>query len=311
MVMNITLHQLQLFIRLAETGSVSLAAERMHITQPAASQQLKKLQESFSVALTEQIGKKIHITAFGQRILDLALEVEERVQALERLSRPHQGALSGRLRLAIVSTAEYVMPFFLGDFLKANPGVELSLDVTNKAGVLADLEQNEADLALVSVLPGRPKVESFPLMENALFLVGNRDRSFSRKPYAKDIFSELPLIYREQGSATRLMMEQFFERKRVQTLKKIELTSNEAVKQAVMAGLGFSIMPLVGIRHELQQQQVQLIPVKGLPLKTTWQLIWLPQKQLPPVALAFLTYLEANRAALVNKHFSWMQGYLK
>jgi DNA-binding transcriptional LysR family regulator len=308
--MNYTFHQLRIFIRVAETGSISDAAESLHITQPAASQQLKKLQEQFDIPLLETVGRSVHLTEFGRQLLQIAREIEEKMVLLDKKTTLYRGGLSGRLRIAIVSTGEYVMPYFLEGFLKDNPDVELTLDVTNKAGVLRDLEQNEADLALVTVLPSRPKMDELVLMDNHLYLVGNTARVFSPKPYSKELFLDLPLIYREAGSATRFVMEEFFEKKQIRTIKKIELSSNEAVKQAVMAGLGYSIMPLVGLKNELLQRQVQLIPVKGLPVKTAWRLIWHAQKQLPSVALSFLEYLTEHRHHLADRHFSWMSALI-
>jgi LysR family transcriptional regulator, low CO2-responsive transcriptional regulator len=146
-------------------------------------------------------------------------------------------------------------------------------------------------------------------MQNKLFLVGNNDRKFKVKTYDKKIFDELPLIYREKGSGTRMVMEKFLERNQILVKKKMELTSNEAVKQAVIAGLGYSIMPLIGIRSELLNQDLQIIPVKGFPIKSTWHLIWVKNKRFSPIAGAFLDYISKEKTNIIHEKFDWFESY--
>ena len=201
------------------------------------------------------------------------------------------------------------MPYFLTGFLQQHQGVELTMDVTNKAKVIKSLENNEVDFALVSVLPEKLNVEEEVLLENKLYLIGNRDQSFPNASYPKTIFNELPLIFREAGSGTRFVMESFFEKSNIRAEKKMELTSNEAVKQAVMAGLGFSVMPLIGVHTELLAGNLQIIPVAGLPVTSTWRLIWLKSKTLSPVAQAFLNDVKSRKQEVLEKSFSWMQEF--
>jgi DNA-binding transcriptional LysR family regulator len=202
-----------------------------------------------------------------------------------------------------------VMPYFLADFLKEHPGLELLMDVTNKSKVIESIEKNEVDLAMVSIPPTSLQVEKFDLMENKLYLVGNMDLKFKKGMDSIALFKELPLIFREQGSGTRQVMEHFIDRQNIVVLKKIELTSNEAVKQAVLAGLGYSIMPLIGIKNELLHKELQIIPIKGLPIKTKWSLIWLKGKKHSPVSEAFLSHIKKERANIVADRFSWYEQY--
>eukprot|EP01137_Pigoraptor_chileana_P012026 Opistho-2@63804 len=146
-------------------------------------------------------------------------------------------------------------------------------------------------------------------MQNKLFLVGNTQESFINKNYEKDIFETLPLIYREKGSGTRHTMEKYVEENKVSVRKKMELTSNEAVKQAVIAGLGYSIMPLIGIKNELLNGDLQIIPVNGLPIITTWHLIWLKGKNFSPVAKAFLNYLQEEKTKIIHDKFNWFEKF--
>jgi DNA-binding transcriptional LysR family regulator len=140
-------------------------------------------------------------------------------------------------------------------------------------------------------------------------LVGNGQQKFKKGISAKEIFKDLPLIFREKGSGTRQTMESFFIKNNIEVLKKMELTSNEAVKQALVAGLGYSIMPLIGIKNELHANELQIIPIKGLPIKTTWCLIWLKGKKHSPVSLAFMDYLKKEKAKIVHEKFNWYEQY--
>ncbi len=307
--MNYTLHQLQIFLKIVQTQSVTKASQELHLTQPAVSIQLKNFQHQFEIPLTEVVGRKIYITDFGKEIAQAAENILDHVAAIDHKTLRYKGQLAGRLKLSVVSTGKYVMPFFLADFMKNHEGIELLMDVTNKSKVVESLENNEVDFALVSILPTTLHIEKLDLLKNKLYLVGNSSRSMKKGLNAADLFKELPLIFREKGSGTRQTMEHFIERKQLLVLKKMELTSNEAVKQALLAGLGFSIMPLIGIRNELQQQQLQIIPIKGLPITTTWSLIWLKGKKHSPVAAAFLSYLRKEKAGIVQEKFSWYERY--
>ncbi len=307
--MNYTLHQLQVFLKVTQVESITKAAEELHLTQPAVSIQLKNFQDQFDVPLTEVVGRKLYVTDFGAEIARAAQDILDKVNAINFKTVAFKGQLSGRLKISVVSTGKYVMPYFLTDFLKANPSVELLLDVTNKSKVIDDLEKNTVDFSLVSVLPQHLQIERIELLQNKLFMVGNSDQKFKSKVYDKKIFELLPLIYREQGSGTRYVMEKFIQRNNLPVRKKMELTSNEAVKQAVIAGLGYSIMPLIGIKNELQNGTLQIIPVKGFPIKSIWNLIWIKGKNFSPVAKALLTHLKAEKAKIVKERFEWYEAY--
>lgn len=308
--MNYTLHQLQIFLKITQTKSITQAAEELHLTQPAVSIQLRNFQHQFDIPLTEIVGRKIYITDFGKEIALAAEEILNQVQAINLKTMEYKGQLVGRLKLSIVSTGKYVMPYFLSGFMKEHPGVQLQMDVTNKSRVIESLQNNEVDFSLVSILPPSMNVDKLELMQNKLFLVGNAATRFQRKSNDKSIFEELPLIYREEGSGTRMSMELFIERNRIAAVKKIELTSNEAVKQAVIAGLGYSIMPLIGIKNELNAGILKIIPVKGLPISTKWSLIWLSGKMFSPIAKAYLDYVRKTKKEIIEERFSWYEQYL-
>lgn len=307
--MNYTLNQLQIFLRIAQTKSVTKAAEELHLSQPAVSIQLKNFQAQFDIALTEVIGRNIYITDFGKEIAQAAEAILDQVNAINHKMHAYKGDLIGRLKISVVSTGKYVMPYFLSGFTRENPGVELVMDVTNKSKVIESLEQNMVDFSLVSILPNTLNVEQIDLLPNKLYLVGNRERVFNKTRNSNDLFKELPLIYREKGSGTGQTMQNFIQKNNIPVQKKMELTSNEAVKQAVLAGLGYSIMPLIGIKNELKNKELQIIPMKGLPIKTVWSLIWLKGKKHSHVATALLNYIIQEKKNIIQNSFNWYEDY--
>lgn len=307
--MNYTLNQLQIFLKVVKTQSVTKASEELHLTQPAVSIQLKKFQDQFEIPLTEVVGRKIYITDFGHEIAEAAENIITQVYAINFKTSAFKGQLTGRLKISVVSTGKYIMPFFLADFIKQHSGIELLMDVTNKSKVVESMENNEIDFALVSILPTTLNIEQLDLLQNKLFLVGKPNAELKKNMDIKDLFKDLPLIFREKGSGTRLIMEQFIEHNDIAVLKKMELTSNEAVKQALLAGLGYSIMPLIGIKNELHNKELELIPVQGLPITTTWSLIWLKEKKLNPVSSQFLKYIVKEKNDIVHNKFRWYEQY--
>ncbi len=209
----------------------------------------------------------------------------------------------------VVSTGKYVVPYFLTDFLKLHPGVELRLDVTNKSKVIDDILKNEVDFSMVSLLPDIENIDNLELLQNKLYFVTGSNDLITNKEYNISILKDLPILFREQGSGTRTTMEKFFESHGIQLKNKIELTSNEAVKQAIIAGIGNSVMPLIGIKSELMNGTLKVIPIKGFPITTNWQLIWSKNKKFSPVAKAFLEYLQQEKFTIIQKYFSWFEEY--
>jgi len=307
--MNYTLHQLKVFLKVAEHESITRASEDLFLTQPAVSIQLKKLQEQFSIPLTEVVGRQLYVTDFGKEIVVAAERILNEVDAINYKTIQYKNQLGGRLKISVASTGKYVMPYFLSDFMGLHKGVDLVMDVTNKTFVVKSLEQNEVDFALVSVIPDQLKTESLPLLKNKLFLVGSPKLKERGKVSKKKLFENFPLLFREPGSATRNAMERFITANDLPILKKVELTSNEAIKQAVIAGLGYTVMPLIGIKNELKNGDIEIIPYKGLPITTQWNLIWLKSKNLSPVASAFRSYLEKEKGRIIETTFGWYEDY--
>ncbi|MCH7396466.1 LysR family transcriptional regulator [Belliella sp. DSM 107340] len=302
--MNYTLHQLLVFKKVVETGSITKAAEQLHLTQPAVSIQLKNFQDQFDIPLTEVLGRKVQITEFGFEIAELAKNILNQVQEIDSKTMAFKGELIGRLKIAVVSTGKYVMPYFLADFMRLHKSIELNMDVTNKSKVVESLEKNEVDFALLSILPKDLNLEYLDLLDNELYLVGNASSKIGQKNIPEQVINEMPLIFREAGSGTRYAMERFIEGNKIKIQKKMELTSNEAVKQAVLAGLGYSIMPKIGIKNELHLKQLKIIPVKGLPITTKWKLVWLKGKKHMPLPKNYLDFLIKEKETISQSFFS-------
>lgn len=308
--MNFTLHQLKVFSVIVQNKSITKAAEELNMTQPAASIQLKNFQDQFDIPLTEVIGRQLYVTNFGTEIYDIAESILNKVSTIDYRTQAFKGLLSGKLRISVVSTGNYVMPFFLRGFLKQHPQIDLVLDVSNKTNVIKDLEQNEVDFSLVTVSPKHLDLHEEPLMTNTLHLVAASNHDLdTQKIKNKSIFNKIPLIYREEGSGTRFTMQEFFAQEKINPKIKLELTTNEAIIQAVVADIGMSIVSLLSIKNELLQKELKIIPVKGLPLESTWKLIWLKKKNLSPVALAFLDYVKQEKDKVYNEFFKWMEAY--
>lgn len=307
--MNYTLHQLRIFLKVTQTLNITRAAEELFLTQPAVSIQLKNFQSQFSIPVIEIVQKKIYVTEFGKEVAKAAEAILAEVQETFQKMDAHRGLLTGTLRISSVSTGKYIAPYFLSEFMKAHSGLDLVLDVTNKSTVVEALETNSVDFAFVSIVPKHLALNKVELMENKLYLVGKKQTDPRRKVYSPRFLETIPILFREPGSGTRYAMEQFFRRNRVTVRNKMELTSNEAVKQAVIAGLGYSIMPLIGIRNELKNGVLQIIPVKGMPIRSTWYLTWRKEKRMTPVATAYLDYLRNEKKNITQDTFGWTLKY--
>jgi DNA-binding transcriptional LysR family regulator len=308
--MNYTFHQLKVFMAVVENQSVTRAAAELNMTQPAVSIQLKNLQDQFDIPLTEVIGRQLYVSDFGKELYQIADKILQEVANINYRTQSFKGMLSGRLKISVASSGKFVMPYYLKSFLQSNPTIDLMIDVTNKAKVIESLQNNEVDFSLVSVLPSSMDIGQEILLPNKLFLTSAPDTDIViTKKMNKSVFDKIPLIYREEGSGTRVIMQQYFQKAQITPKVRFELTSSEAVKQAVIAGLGFSIQSVLSIKNELIAKDIRIIPVQGLPLVENWRLIWLKQKKMSVVAGAFLKYIREHKQDVYKNHFSWIEKY--
>lgn len=304
--MNISLTQLRALKAIAVQESITGAAKSLNMTQPAVSIQLKNLQEQFEVPLTEIIGKRIHITEFGQELVEMADRIFDEVAQIEQKMLGLKGLLGGKIRISAVSTGKYIIPYLMADFMKIHPHVEISLEVSNRYSVLAHLQENTTDLALISVSPPSDlSFDSITLEENKWYLACAPElaEKFQTQIDANN-WSKVPFILREKGSGTRLKMEEFFKSRNIKVDSKMELATNEAVKQAVMAGLGASILSNFSMSQEIEDRRITLLKYPDLPIKSMWKLIWLKQKKHSPAVLAFIRWLSENKKSVFHSHFN-------
>ena len=223
--MNYTLNQLQIYLKVVQTMSITKAAEELNLTQPAVSIQIKNFQAQFEIPLIEIIGKKIYVTDFGHEIAKSAEGIIDQVYAINYKTMAFKDKLLGRLKISIVSTGKYVMPYFLTGFLKNNPGVEISMDVTNREKVFHSLENNEVDFSLISTDITSPSFDHIEILENDLYLVGNPQTAPLNPSFAfKEFNQELPLIFRENGSGTRKVMEGYLKKQGIHDIHVLHQT---------------------------------------------------------------------------------------
>lgn len=305
--MNYTLHQLRVFLKVAELKSISKAAVELHLTQPAVSIQVKKLQDQFEVPLTEVVGKQLYITDFGKV---LALKCEKIIEVAEEIKSTvsqYKGLVTGKLKISVASTGKYVIPFFVKSFMDMYPGIDISINVSNKTNVVNDLQNNATDFALVSVIPEGIKLKRIELMENKLYFI-SKNTPENQIETPKDL-EKVNLLFRETGSATRAVMEAYLKDHNIQVRNSMELVSNEAIKQSIYADVGFSLMPVIGLRGALRSKELKVHKLKDTPMITKWNLVYLKDKKLTPAHEAFVLYLNEKKEELISKNFDWSLEY--
>lgn len=301
--MNYTLHQLKVFLKIVEFQSITKASEALFLTQPAVSIQLKRLQDQFEIPLTEVIGRQLYITDFGKKIAEVSRNILKEADAIKTTIDQYNGLLTGKITVSVVSTGKYIIPYFLTGFMKKYPGVEMIVDVSNREKVLESLAGNESDFSLVSVQPQNIIVNNIDLMENRLFMVASSQ--IDKGKLTPKSLEDETIILREKGSATRKAMEQYLEKYNISYKKSMVLVSNEAVKQAVLAGIGFSIMPLIGLRNELANGSLKICPMEGLPIVTNWNLIYDQRKKLTPASAELISYINQHKQVIVDQYFNF------
>lgn len=296
--MRLTLHQLRLLLAVSREGSVTRAAQRLHLTQPTLSAQLRQLAEQVGLPLYERIGRRLHLTAAGAAVADTAARLEQEFDQLEETLAGLRGDAGGRLRLAVVSTAETFIPRLLGEFRRARPAVEVSLVVLNREAVLRRLADNLDELYIMSRPPGAPVVSATPFLANPLVVIAAASHPLAgRRTIAPALLATEEFVLREPGSGTRQAAEAFFAAHGVALRPRLELGSNEAVRQAVAGGLGLSVISAHALAHAAGEG-LAVLRVSGTPIETQWQVVHPRGKHLTPLADAFLRFLQQRAPAL-------------
>lgn len=300
---NYTLKQIQTFIEVAREKSVSKAAERLFVTQPAVSMQIRQLEDAFGLPLIEPIGRNIQLTRAGQEFLTHAIAAMAQLKDLEATMAEHVGTKKGHIDLAVVSTAKYFVPMLLVRFGQLLPGIEVSLRIDNRENILGMLSRNEVDLVIMGRAPNTLDCEATPFATNPLGIVCAPDHPLSRRKRAQlDVLKDYGFVVREQGSGTRAAMERLFAQHDLPMKVVMEMPSNETIKQAVMAGMGLSFLSLRTVRHELAAGYLALVDINGMPIMGHWYVTHLSQKKLSPAAKAFKAFLIEQGGPLID---SW------
>lgn len=298
--MRLTLHQLRLFAAVAQEGSISRAAERLCLTQPTLSAQLRQLADQVGLPLYEVIGRRLHLTEAGEVLLASADEVAGTLERLEEEIAARRGLTQGRLKLAVVSTAEYFMPRLLGEFRQRHPRVEVALAVQNRAALIERLKDNADDLYVMSSPPEQPPVRRQPFLANPLVALAPRAHPWVGRRLTLADLAEEEFIQREAGSGTRLAVDSFLAERGVRLDARLELGSNEAIKQAVAGRLGLAILSRHALGPRPDESGVAVLDVAELPIPSRWHVVYPEGKQLSPLARAFLDFLNERAPELAR-----------
>lgn len=299
---HLTLHQLRIFLSVAQHQSFAKAARSLHLSPPTLSLQVKQLSETVGQPLFEQIGKQIYLTAAGHQLAAASRDIGGRLDRLTEDLSALQGIERGSVRLAILTTVKYVVPKLLGGFCAAHPGIEVAMLVGNRENLLQRLADNQDDLYIMGQTPDDAAVISEHFADNPLVVVAPPNhRLAGRKKIAPSELANEPFIMREPGSGTRLTAERFFAQQGITLRTRLEVGSNEAIKQTVSGGLGVAVLSLTTLQSELALQELVQLDVQGFPLIRRWQVVYPRGKQLSPAAQAFKAWLQAHRPNQTSK----------
>ena len=292
LIRHVTLRQLQIFEAVVRLGGYTRAAEELHLTQPTVSMQVKKLSDTIGYPLLEKVGTHLHTTSFGQEVYLSAQKVLGSMVELGETAAELEGVVKGPLKIAAITTSKYFMPHLLGVFIHKYPDVLPALKVTNRSRVLERLQANEDDILIMGQVPEGLEVEAYPFIDNELVVVANIGHPLTK---CKNISLEQLLnerfLVREPGSGTRLAIERLFSEQNLEIKPYMELGSSEAIKQAVMAGLGISVLSRHNLRLELAHNYISVLDVKGFPLFYRWYAVHLKGKRLSLASRTFLQFL--------------------
>jgi DNA-binding transcriptional LysR family regulator len=310
MMKNATFRQLKVFEAVARNLSFTRAAEELHTTQPTISIQFKQLTELIGQPLIEQVGKRLYLTDTGSELLKTCREIADSLARFEMLMSDMQGIKAGKLRISVITTAKYFVPRLLGRFSQLYPGIEVSLNVINRQRMLQRMAENLDDLYVLGLPPEHMDVHIEPFMDNPLVVLAANDHPLARqKSISAQRLSQEPFLMRELGSGTRLATEQFFAEHGLSFKVKMELGSNEAIKQAVVGGLGIAVLSAHTLALERHARELVVLDVQNFPIQRQWYLAYPKEKSLSVVAQAFLNFMHAESKAHGDKYLQGIVGF--
>jgi len=292
LIRHVTLRQMQIFEAVVRLGGYTRAAEELHLTQPTISMQIKKLNEAIGYPLLEQVGRHVHPTVAGAEVYAAARDILDRMVSLGESTTELGMVVKGPLRIAVITTAKYFMPHLLGAFITQYPEVQPILKVTNRSRVLERLKSNEDDLLIMGQVPEDLDVVAQPFVDNELVVVANVNHPLTKcSSITLAQLHKERFLMRETGSGTRLAINRLFAEQNLTIQPYMELGSSEAIKQAVMAGLGISVLSRHNLRLELEHNHIVVLDVVGFPLFYRWYAVHLKSKKLSLVSRTFLEFL--------------------
>lgn len=299
--MNVTLRMLRVFESVAKHLNFTRAAEELHLSQPAVSMQIKQLEDVVGLPLFEHLGKRVYLTDAGKECFHYARSLSQLLEEMESVLTGLKGVQRGRLDIAVASTANYFGTRLLAAFSQRHPHSSYRFDVTNRETLLQQLQNNEKDLVIMGQPPEEMDLVAEPFMENPLVVIAPKGHALAGvRRIALARLSEEPFVVRERGSGTRIAMERFFELRAVKLTTSMELTSNEAIKQAVQAGLGLGIVSVHTLELELETERLVVLDVEGFPIARHWYVVFRKGKRLSPIATAFKDFVLADAHAVLG-----------
>lgn len=297
--MHISLRQLRIFEAVARNLSYTRAAEELYLSQPAVSMQVRQLEDEVGLPLFERLGKRIVLTEAGEEIHHCSLIIERSLLEMEELIESLKGVSRGRLHIAVASTVNYFAPRLLAIFQQRYPGITLRLDVTNRETLIHLLESNAVDLVLMGQPPSDVELESEAFMDNPLVVIAPPSHPLaSAKGISIGRLAEETFVMREEGSGTRQAMERFFSERGLTIRHGMQMTRNEALKQAVRSGLGLGVVSLHTIELELETKRLMMLDAEGFPDLRKWYLVSRRGKRLSPAAHAFRDFVIDEAASI-------------
>jgi len=269
------------------------AARRLHMTQPAVSIQIKQLQEAVDIPLIEVVGRKLYLTEAGERLYEAYHNIDLELESFDAVISQLKGGLKGSLNVSCASTAKYFLPYLLGEFQNRYPEVKISLKVTNRNEVIHHLSQNEYDLGILTQIPNDNSITSIPFLENPLVMGAPPEHPLAgEKKVNIDQLKEELFVFREFGSGTRMVMESYLKDHDISIRPVMELGTNEAVKQAIMADIGLSVISKLSLGNELYLNKISILDMLDFPIMTYWHMLFKKEKRLTPVTQNFISFLQ-------------------
>ncbi len=302
--MNLTLRQLTIFESVARNLSYTRAAKELHLSQPAVSMQVRQLEDVAGLPLFDKLGKKIYLSEAGNEMYHYAQVIGLQLREMDEVIEGLKGVQRGHLRISVATTANYFATRVLAAFSRRYEGMTFSLDVTNRSSLLDQLAANEADIVIMGQPPKELPLEAIPFMENPLVVIAPLSHPLAGEPGAIPLsrLETETFVVREKQSGTRIAMQRFFKEKGISLKAGMEMTSNEAIKQAVEAGLGLGLVSIHTLELELEVERLAVLNVEQFPLMRHWYMVHSLGKRLPPVVHAFHDFLfgQGGKAALVS-----------